>query len=264
MKFKMPNFPGLNISVGHGDAKNPHIAGFGKLPGGTYQTVTISGNGEVEGDLQAKRVTLSGSAQIDGDVTTDDFRASGVSKIKGSLRARETSLSGSASIQGSLKSETLNFGGALAVGGNIAASTLCGEGVIQADAIEADEIELGIKGASEVRALSGKQIQVKAGEIGAVSMSVSSKTSTSVFSHHITMSGETVSSVSQSSMADTGECKFTADQITGEDIDLAITHARCVEGHRVRIGPGCVIDKIQYRESLDIDPKATVKEQIKA
>lgn len=263
MKFKMPNFPGLNISIGHGDPQNPHIAGFGTLPGGTYQTVTISGSGEVEGDLQAKRITLSGSVQIDGDVTTDYFNASGVSKINGSLRAGETSLSGSASIQGSLKSQTLKFGGALDVGGNIAASNLCGEGAIQADAIEADEFELVVRGISEVRALSGKQIQVKAGNRGAGSVSASSKTSTSVFSHHITMNGVTISSVSQTSTADTGECKFTADQITGEDIDLAITHARCVEGHRVRIGPGCVIDKIQYRENLDIDPKATVKEQIK-
>lgn len=264
MKFKMPNFPDLNISMVHGDSQNLHIAGFGKLPGGTYQTATISGSGEIQGDLEAKRVTLSGSAQIDGAVTTEMISASGVSKIKGSLTAREACFSGSASVQGSLKIETLKFGGALDVGGDIDASTLRGEGAIQAGVVQADEIELGISGLSEVRALSAKRIKVKEGAIGAVSVSVSaSKTSSSIFAHHITMSGETVSSVSQTSTAAAGECKFTADTIAGDDIELAITHARCVEGHRVRIGPGCVIDKIQYRESLDIDPQATVKEKIK-
>jgi cytoskeletal protein CcmA (bactofilin family) len=263
MKFKMPNFPDINISMGPGDPQNPHIAGLGKLPGGNYQTVTISGSGEVQGNLRAERVTLSGSAQIDGDVTTGDISASGVSKIKGSLTAREACFSGSASVQGSLKSETLQFGGALDVDGDIDAFTLCGDGAIQAGAIKADEIELGVSGASEVRALSGKQIKVKAGERGAVSVSVSSKTSSSVFAHHTTISGATISSVSETSTAYAGECKLTADEIVGDDIDLDVTDARRVEGKKVRIGPGCVIDKVQYRESLDVDSKATVKERIK-
>jgi cytoskeletal protein CcmA (bactofilin family) len=265
MKFKMPNFPDMNISMDQGDPQNPHIAGFGKLPGGTYQTVTISGSGEIQGDLQAGRVTLSGSAQIDGAVTTDAISASGVSKIKGSLTAREASFSGSASIHGSLKSETLKFGGALDVKGDIDTSTLRGEGAIQAGAVQADKIELGVSGASEVHALSAKQIKVKPSASGAVSVSVSaSKTSSSVFTHHTTINGVTVSSsVSQTSTANVGDCKLAADEIVGDDIDLDVTDARRVEGKKVRIGPGCVIDKVQYRESLDVDSKATVKERIK-
>jgi len=263
MRFKMPNFPDINISMGPGDPQNPHIAGLGKLPGGNYQTVTISGSGEVQGNLRAERVTLSGSTRIDGDVTTDAISASGVSQIKGSLTVRNACFSGRASVQGSLKSETLQFGGALDVDGDINASTLCGDGAIQAGAIKADEVELGISGASEVHVLSGKKIKVKAGERGAVSVSVSGKTSSSVFAHHTTMSGATISSVSQTSTADAGECKLTADEIVGDDIDLDVTDARRVEGKKVRIGPGCMIDKVQYRESLDVDPKATVKEKIK-
>ena len=55
-----------------------------------------------------------------------------------------------------------------------------------------------------------------------------------------------------------------AEAIEGEDIKLEYTIAKRVTGRRINIGKGCQIELVQYSDSVEVSPKATVrtKEQV--
>ncbi len=55
------------------------------------------------------------------------------------------------------------------------------------------------------------------------------------------------------------EAGFEAETIEGDDVYLEATHATAVRGRRVVIGPGCVIQEVEYSETLQIDPSAQVE-----
>ena len=51
--------------------------------------------------------------------------------------------------------------------------------------------------------------------------------------------------------------------IEADEIDLEYTDARTVRGVNVRIGPECVVDRVEYSGTLSTDPYATVGEKVK-
>jgi cytoskeletal protein CcmA (bactofilin family) len=54
-----------------------------------------------------------------------------------------------------------------------------------------------------------------------------------------------------------------ADLIEGDIIDLEYSTVGIVRGNSVIIGPGCEIERVEYRETLDVHKSAIVKERIK-
>ena len=48
-----------------------------------------------------------------------------------------------------------------------------------------------------------------------------------------------------------------------DDISLEATDAQIVRGTRVKVGNGCRIDTVEYSESLEVSPRATVQNRIK-
>ena len=61
--------------------ENISIAGSGKISGGEYAAVTISGSGRVTGNLRCTEMRCAGSAHTEGDVA-----CAGVVKCAGSFR----------------------------------------------------------------------------------------------------------------------------------------------------------------------------------
>jgi cytoskeletal protein CcmA (bactofilin family) len=57
--------------------------------------------------------------------------------------------------------------------------------------------------------------------------------------------------------------ELTTESLEADEISLEATVAKIVRGKRVIIGPECRIDRIEYAESLQIDPKSAVKEQVR-
>ena len=56
---------------------------------------------------------------------------------------------------------------------------------------------------------------------------------------------------------------MTADSIEGDHLDLAYTTAKVVRGNHVRIGPGCKIDRVEYRQALTRSKDAQIGTEIK-
>jgi hypothetical protein len=51
--------------------------------------------------------------------------------------------------------------------------------------------------------------------------------------------------------------------IEADEIDLVATTAKMVRGREVKIGAGCDLARVEYSESLTVDPKAKVGEEVK-
>ncbi len=60
------------------------------------------------------------------------------------------------------------------------------------------------------------------------------------------------------------KCKrLDVELIEGDDISLEATNAQIIRGTRVKVGSGCRIEAVEYSESLEVSPKATVQSQVK-
>lgn len=57
--------------------------------------------------------------------------------------------------------------------------------------------------------------------------------------------------------------QLTAEVIEGDQLYLEYTHAEIVRGNTIEIGPGCVIKRIEYKTSLEVDESAKVDAQEK-
>ncbi len=248
---------------------NLAIAGAGKATGGIYERVKISGAGRVEGDVEAESVEISGAGKIvgrvksnrvklagackiigavtaqeldaagawklSGDVQSEIFKAAGAGKVEGSLHAQEFSNAGTIKIAKNLKAQRAKFSGVFAAEGDVEASELRGRGAFRIEGLlAADQLELELSERSWAREIGGERITVRKRD--------------SFWGWLKRFWGS--------------EPRLASDLIEADEISLEATSAKIVRGKRVTIGPGCRIDRIEYAESLQIDPKSVVKEQV--
>jgi len=246
------------------------IAGAGKATGGLYERVTISGAGRVEGDVEADSVVISGAGKIvgkvkanrvslagackivgavtaqkfdaagawkvSGDVQSEQFKAAGAGSIEGSVQAQEFSNGGTIKIAKNLRAQRARFGGVLAAGGDVEASELRGRGAFRIDGLlAADQLELELDERSWAREIGGERITVRKRE--------------SFWGWLARWWGRQI--------------KLSAETIEADEIYLEATVAKTVRGKRVTLGPECRIERVEYSESLHIDPKSVVKEQMR-
>ena len=209
-----------------------NISGAGTVEGGIYENVSISGAGKVNGDVEAKKITTSGASELRGNVKTDVFKCSGASRISGSVEAGSFSASGAAHVGGDLSARDAKISGGSKIDGDVACDTFRGAGAFTIGGLlSADKVEIAIGNDSRI------------GEIG----------------------GETITIVLGDRIASSRRSRWprrlpvlTVRTVEGDDLYLEAVHAEVVRGRRVRIGPGCRIRRVEYAESLAIDPDAQV------
>lgn len=246
------------------------IAGAGKASGGLYERVTISGAGRVEGDVEADSVEISGAGKIvgkvkanrvslagackvagavtaqkfdadgawkvSGDVQSEQFKASGAGKVEGSVYAQEFSSAGATKITKNLRAHCAKLSGVLAAGGDVEASEFRGHGAFRIDGLlAADQLELELSERSWAREIGGECITVRKRE--------------SFWGWLARWWGRQI--------------KLSAETIEADEIYLEATVAKTVRGKRVTLGPECRIERVEYSESFQIDPKSVVKEPMK-
>lgn len=267
------------------DPKNPSIVGAGSIDGGKFNSLTISGSGTVNGDVEAKSVEVSGAGEIDGDLNGGSVNASGSFSISGSLEADALETAGSCSVGGTIKAQKVFNGGACEVGRDIEAQAFESHGAFGVGgSIEAEEIKIELGGDSHAHAIKGTNILVKSqkGAVKGGSVTIQGKGGNSTVITGGTVSGNasgyaaggSVSgaggrivggSVSSTSVGATsgGKFKLTAKTIEGETLNLENTTADKVVGAKVTIGKNCKIGTVEYSDSIEVHEKAQVKKQVK-
>lgn len=132
----------------------------GKVIGGSYETVSITGSGSIDGDLDAEEVKAAGSAVFRGNVSASLVSLAGAVKIEGDLKAEYVKAAGSLSLRGVLKADNVMVVGSLkakSVQGGII--NLSGAFGVE-EGVEGDEIELKLSDDSSALFIKGLKVEV--------------------------------------------------------------------------------------------------------
>lgn len=238
-----------------GSLQSLRVSGSSHIPGGHYDTVHGSGSIRIEGNVTANSFHTSGSIRGHGGLKTKTFHASGSTRLEGSVEVVEGScsgsfhvdggirvlgqltLSGSSQISGGMAGENVRGSGALRVGEEVALEAIRWSGSVRCPGlISADYIDLTIQGRSEVGELAGAKIRVVRGN----GLNVL---------RWLSMGGSTSSGL-------------TVTEVSGDEVILEVTEAQVVRGDRVVIGPGCRIERLEYRQSIEVHPSSVVGETV--
>lgn len=235
-----------------GDIK---ITGSGRTSGGVYNNVTISGSGDIAGDvecvnftingsghvsglLKAKRATISGSARIDGGVQCEDeFKISGTSRVGSDVKCASLHVSGDSHLFGNLTAEQIHIMGSSKISGDCNAEQFNAEGGFEIGGLlNAGVIELHLHPwGSRAKEIGGEKITVTHSIYGWISK---------FFNPH-------------------GRFLLETGTIEGDEISLEGTKAEVVRGANVKIGADCEIGLVEYTGTFEQTDGAFVKENHK-
>jgi cytoskeletal protein CcmA (bactofilin family) len=232
------------------------ISGSGSASGGIFHAVKINGEGTITGDIDCTDYKTNGSSRIVGNVKAQEIKVNGHSEIEGSVEADVVIINGQTDIGGNLSVKKLKLQGKTDIGGSLAGDQLELGGVIQIHSdceaelfalkgsfnigglLNAGTIDIHLYGPCHVREIGGEAINVKlSGWIHSL--------------HKIIQS-----------LFPGLEKRLTADTIEGDDIYLEYTTANVVRGNRIRIGQGCEIDRVEYKDEFRREKDGKVLEYI--
>lgn len=239
--------------------RNVRIAGTGRVEGGSYGQVKIAGSGKVEGDLEAeefssagsalvqgslksKRFDCAGSFRCQGDLEIEEGEAAGSFRVEGKVRAKELRLAGSAECQ-ALSGGYIRAAGRLETTGNVEVETLRLSGSFRIEGLlSGEKTEVELHGLSTAQEIGGGKIEVRRSTKGL---------------------GGTIGEALEKLFGSGGTWELRATTIEGDEVYLEHTVAKVVRGGKVKLGPGCRIDRVEYTESLEVHPQAKVGEEVR-
>jgi cytoskeletal protein CcmA (bactofilin family) len=242
------------------DRRSASLSGAGRLSGGDYTRVSISGAGKVTGDLKAEELRISGAGKVEGkteavqivvsgsgsfagSVTADEMVVSGAARIDGDGRIKELKCSGTFRVARNLTAEYAKASGQIRVGGDLEADIFKASGGFGIEGLlSADKIEVRLGGTCKAREIGGERIDVRRGGFREKGFLLDGLVR--IFSGG-------------------GIAELTAGSIEGDEIHLEDTIADVVRGNRVEIGPGCRIKNVEYTETLSVHESAHVERQTK-
>jgi cytoskeletal protein CcmA (bactofilin family) len=213
-----------------GDLK---INGQSSSAGGNYNAVIINGEGKIAGDLDCIKLKVNGRCEINGNVKAESVEVYGTNSIKGNLEAERAKIHGTADVDGNLSVNKAEIHGSIDVDGYCNAEIFNIEGTFDIkELLNAGVLKLSLYGPSKAREIGGEKITVKSkGKYGLKAM--------------------IMSSIGQGK-------ELTADIIEGDDIYLENTSAKVVRGDNIKLGPGCEIELVEYKDSFKQDEKAEI------
>lgn len=234
------------------------ISGIGQASGGEYNEVKIEGMARVSGDLECGDMLVNGTMRASGNITSQSLSMQGMSNIAGRLEAARIHIEGTAKIGGrvafatmnvqgtieakrSMNGEEIRLEGLLKTGGDCEAERFIGRGGFKvAGLLNAGQIEIRLFGGSSAEEIGGETIEIRREKQGGF------------FQRWLSYIYYNFSN------------SLNVDTIEGDDIYLEYTKARTVRGNNVTIGPGCRIEKVEYKNRFHRDAKASVRSFKKA
>jgi len=221
------------------------IAGAGQTSGGVFNMVKVSGKGTIMGNVDCSDLSIHGAVKMEGDVKAEAAQVSGKLHLAGSLQVEIIKVSGKASIEENLECKVMRVHGNVDVKGKLNAEEAYIDGEVEVagdcssevfDArgcftigglLNAEKIQIKLYGYCCVQEMGGETIQVKISGIPVLKR---------LFS----------------------QVGLSAEIIEGDEIELEYTNAKIVRGNRVVIGPGCNIERVEYRDTFHCDKEANI------
>jgi len=214
------------------------ISGMGKIFGGIEaRNIKISGSGKIEGGAKATRMIVSGNATVQGDLESENIESSGNFKTEGNVKTQKLSNSGRVRVDGDLKAQRVDSKGMLTIGGGVETEEFYSDGVFKIGGLlNSNTVDVKIQWDSYAREIGGEMIKIRRSRhIG--------------FSLFYTLFSKWFG--------------LQADVIEGTEVYLEYTKAKIVRGNKVKIGPECEIEQVEYTDSIEIAAGSKVKNQLK-
>lgn len=212
------------------------LVGKAASSGGRFGNVRITGEAELTGDTECRKMSCVGTLRLNGNLRTRELRLIGECRVGGSLDATGINGTGEISVAGGIRGESVRLTGSVRVAGNLEAESIRLRGALNADGlVSADRLEIRMRGPSRIKEVGGGSVVVKQGRVAAVKRMF-------------------LGGVQES---------LTAELVEGDQLHLEYTQAEVVRGNRISIGPGCRIGRVEFREQLNVSRNAAVRERVR-
>ncbi|MGG1514452.1 cytoplasmic protein [Paenibacillus oryzisoli] len=228
---------------------NLRVTGSSMVGGGHFDKVKVVGEAMVEGDLTCTSLSCIGTMEMTGRLQGRRLGIVGTCAVTGSVQAESLKNSGTVTISEDAVIHKLMGSGLLEVKGQLTAKEVDVKGhIATAGDFEADQLRLrgmfDVGGLLNAGTLDIKLYQkCKANEIGGERIEIRKASLLHPFSLFF---------------RPLASAKLTVGAIEGDDIYVEHTHADVIRGTKVRIGPGCKIGVVEYREELTVSKDAEV------
>lgn len=202
--------------------------------------MNILGNGCISGGKYNEEISVLGNATIKGNLHCDSFICTGLVQGKSELICdNNLYIVGNTLLEGDIKSKRINVTGIFQVNGDIFAEEFLVEGAIESEKIKSEIIEIILSDnvKSTVSYVNGKEILIKR-------KSDCYDKKTFIFGKKLQYEKKHM---------------IIADQIVGNDVFVEFTKSARVVGDNVKIGKNCVIDCVQYKDTIEIHENSVVK-----
>lgn len=229
------------------------ISGVGTLGCGEYENVHISGSCKSEGLIRCRELHVSGLLNGESFECSEEAHLSGRGKFSGNLSAKELHVSGAVTCLGNITAtEKVLLSGMVTCEKNIKTYDLRSSGYTKINGdLEAESVVIsggiqcnGLLNAENIHIKLDGSCKNEIGSIGCAKIKVEKVFVKPNFFKKLL-----------------GDNTFTfnvRENIEGDEVELQSTVAKAVVGRTVIIGDDCKIDTLQYSESCEISPKATV------
>ena len=233
------------------------IAGSGKINGGEYRKISISGSCKLSNDIVCEELRIAGSAHATGSLEcSGDARVSGSFHCDGALSAQgELRIAGSCRVDGAVEGNILRIAGSFHSGGKIVGKEVKISGYAwPPSGLEAEQVV--ISGRAEVGGLlSAENIEIDLAK-NAADSNIAQIGGTNIRVRESAEEG--VGGFFSRLFSGKSHGTLVASLVEGDNIELSHTKCETVRGKRVVIGDSCVIGRVEYTDFCEISEKAKV------
>lgn len=202
---------------------------------------SINDCSNVEGNISSKTVKINDNSKVNGNITAENTIVKDSSTIDGSILSKKIHLHDGCKVKNSIKGEEIKINDNIEIQKDCECENFTGYDCFKIG---------GLLNAEEVNIILDDNCSVK--EIGGNNISVS-----------IPKNSNSISILGVLHITTSGIGYLTADTIEGNTIYLENTTAKIVRGNKITIGDNCKIDKIEYKENVNISDNSTVNEKSK-
>lgn len=240
-KFNVISISGSGEVNGDVECNDLNTSGSSRINGNVKAvSVSTSGSSKVFGRLDADTIKTSGSCKIEGNATVKELKSSGSTKITGDLTGKTAHVSGSAKIEGNVNLEEFKISGGINVGKDCEAERFKASGSFTIGGLlNGDVIDIKLHGRCSVREIGGEKISVKNGR-------------------------ESVFGLSKLlEFFKPFERILEVETIEGDEVFVESTKAKVIRGNNIIIGEGSIVDVVEYTGELEVKAGAKVIERKK-
>ena len=233
------------------------IEGTIDVSGHVYDKVTVIGDLAVSGGLDCNRLSVIGTFRDEGIVKTAQGTITGEASVKGVDAAKlkiignlgvdsdaiikKLAIRGDMTVKGSISADTIDLMGNMDVKEDCTSEIFLSRGLFTIGGLlNADRIDIKLFGNCRVKEIGGETIKVRRTSWALINQ---------IVKHIVPRSGH--------------DGRLTTEVIEGDEIYVEYTAAKTIRGNRVKVGKGCDIGRVEYKDSFEHANGSQIKEHVK-